>query len=168
MTTVTRRIVKPASSAADGGTYSDSVGSNNKSPSSESERDERNKDDERDSDDDKETRLTLMEEVLLLGLKDREVRSPAVEPSTPTACLFHPGLHFILERLHLVGFTRLHSGRVELSWSHRTGEDRHAPSDIGQSKNNPSRRHRHRRRPTRRVPPTHQRNSAGRNSTELD
>ena len=33
----------------------------------------RNQDEGRDNDDDKETRLTLMEEVLLLGLKDREV-----------------------------------------------------------------------------------------------
>lgn len=39
----------------------------------QSRRDEQDDDDKGDS---KETRLTLMEEVLLLGLKDREVRAP--------------------------------------------------------------------------------------------
>ena len=61
MTTVTRRIVRTTSS--------DSASSNvdtNKS-------DDRDKAVGRDMDDDKETRLTLMEEVLLLGLKDQEV-----------------------------------------------------------------------------------------------
>ena len=71
MTTVTRRIVKPTSPSS-GGTYSESA-SNNISHSEQNDREDRNKDDERDNDDDKETRLTLMEEVLLLGLKDREV-----------------------------------------------------------------------------------------------
>jgi len=65
MTTVTRRVVKPASSSTSA-TYSETA-SNNILQSDTNERDER------DSDDDKETRLTLMEEVLLLGLKDREV-----------------------------------------------------------------------------------------------
>jgi hypothetical protein len=73
MTTITRRIVKPASSNS-GGTYSESA-SNNTFQSNQNEYDDRDKDDERDNDDDKETRLTLMEEVLLLGLKDREVCS---------------------------------------------------------------------------------------------
>ena len=155
MTTVTRRIVKPASSTADGGTYSESIGSANQSPTSDSERDARNKDDERDSDDDKETRLTLMEEVLLLGLKDREVRSLACRrPSNlRITYLLLLGLHLILERLHLVGLARLHSGRVEFPRPHRTGEDRHASSNVGQPKDHPSRRHRHRRRSTRRVSP---------------
>jgi Golgi phosphoprotein 3 len=71
MTTVTRRIVKPTSSSS-GGTYSESA-SSNVLQSEENDRDHRDKDDERDNDDDKDTRLTLMEEVLLLGLKDREV-----------------------------------------------------------------------------------------------
>jgi Golgi phosphoprotein 3 len=65
MTTVTRRVVKPASSSTSA-TYSETA-SNNILQSDTNDRDER------DSDDDKETRLTLMEEVLLLGLKDREV-----------------------------------------------------------------------------------------------
>jgi len=64
MTTLTHRV-KPASSSTSA-TYSETA-SNNILQSDTNERDER------DSDDDKETRLTLMEEVLLLGLKDREV-----------------------------------------------------------------------------------------------
>jgi Golgi phosphoprotein 3 len=72
MTTITRRIVKPTSTSGTGGTYSESA-SNNTFPSSSNDHNDREKDDERDTDDDKETRLTLMEEVLLLGLKDREV-----------------------------------------------------------------------------------------------
>jgi hypothetical protein len=71
MTTITRR--KPAlyQSTNGAGAHIDSASSNLTS-SNIDERDDR--DDERDNDDDKETRLTLMEEVLLLGLKDREVR----------------------------------------------------------------------------------------------
>jgi len=60
MTTIKRRNVQAAASSTH-----DEVDDS-------SERRTRNDDDERDSDDDKETRLTLMEEVLLLGLKDRE------------------------------------------------------------------------------------------------
>jgi len=72
MTTITRR--KPASSSAanSGGAYNDSA-STNISQLNQNDRDDRDRDDQRDNDDDKETRLTLMEEVLLLGLKDREV-----------------------------------------------------------------------------------------------
>jgi len=70
MTTITRR--KPATNS--GGTYSDAA-SSGISPSHQNDREDRDRDDERENDDDKETRLTLMEEVLLLGLKDREVRS---------------------------------------------------------------------------------------------
>ncbi|CAF4549396.1 unnamed protein product, partial [Rotaria magnacalcarata] len=71
MTTVIRRNVRPTASNT-GSAYSDSASSNT-FQSNQSERDDRDKVDERDSDDDnKETRLTLMEEVLLLGLKDRE------------------------------------------------------------------------------------------------
>jgi Golgi phosphoprotein 3 len=69
MTTITRR--KPASTNS-GAAYTDSA-SNNLSQSNQNDRDDRDRDDDRDNDDDKETRLTLMEEVLLLGLKDREV-----------------------------------------------------------------------------------------------
>lgn len=70
MTTITRR--KPASSTAttNAATYSDSASNNLSDVNDHLDRD---KDDERENDDDKETRLTLMEEVLLLGLKDREV-----------------------------------------------------------------------------------------------
>lgn len=69
MTTITRRkpVVSSTGAGASGG-YSESA-TNNVSASNNSDRE-----DERDQDDDKETRLTLMEEVLLLGLKDREVR----------------------------------------------------------------------------------------------
>ncbi|CAF2861187.1 unnamed protein product [Rotaria sp. Silwood2] len=66
MTTLTKRNVRATSS-----TYGNSA-SNNTFESNPNEHDDRDKDDERDSDDDKETRLTLLEEVLLLGLKDRE------------------------------------------------------------------------------------------------
>jgi Golgi phosphoprotein 3 len=68
MTTITRR--KPPSTNS-GGTYSESASNS----IVQSNPDDRDKDAERDNDDDddKETRLTLMEEVLLLGLKDREV-----------------------------------------------------------------------------------------------
>jgi hypothetical protein len=67
ITKITRRVVKPASSSTS------ETASGNILQSNTNDRDDRDKDDERDSDDDKETRLTLMEEVLLLGLKDREV-----------------------------------------------------------------------------------------------
>ena len=42
-------------------------------PGEEDEEQRRGEDEENDQGDSKETRLTLMEEVLLLGLKDREV-----------------------------------------------------------------------------------------------
>lgn len=71
MTTITRRNVRPPTSNS-GGAYSDSASSATYQ-NNEDERDNHARDDERDSDDDKDTRLTLMEEVLLLGLKDREV-----------------------------------------------------------------------------------------------
>lgn len=71
MTTITRRNVKAMSSNS-GGTYSEST-TDGGFNSHENEHDVRDNDDERDNEDDKETRLTLMEEVLLLGLKDREV-----------------------------------------------------------------------------------------------
>uniref|UniRef100_A0A8C5K3E0 Uncharacterized protein n=1 Tax=Jaculus jaculus TaxID=51337 RepID=A0A8C5K3E0_JACJA len=50
----------------------------------QSRRDEQDDDDKGDS---KETRLTLMEEVLLLGLKDREVRWARAG----RGCFFRPG-----------------------------------------------------------------------------
>ena len=69
MTTVKRRNVPAAASS-----NHDETDSSAHYRSDSSERRARKDDDERDSDDDKDTRLTLMEEVLLLGLKDREVR----------------------------------------------------------------------------------------------
>lgn len=68
MTTVKRRNVQAAASS----TGDDADGSAHYRSDSSERRSKRDDDDERDSDDDKETRLTLMEEVLLLGLKDRE------------------------------------------------------------------------------------------------
>jgi len=57
-----RNVAMPAATAA------------NRGEDEEDDRDERMKGAEEDDDhDSKETRLTLMEEVLLLGLKDREV-----------------------------------------------------------------------------------------------
>jgi hypothetical protein len=47
-------------------------------------------------DDSRERRMTLMEEALLLGLKDREVRAS----HTLCALVMCAGVHIILERLH--------------------------------------------------------------------
>lgn len=71
MTTVTRRTVRQTATNSSG-----TLAESSTNQSNWNDWDEVNKTtDERDSDDDdKETRLTLMEEVLLLGLKDREVR----------------------------------------------------------------------------------------------
>lgn len=76
MTTIKRRNVQAAASSTH-----DEVDDS-------SERRTRNDDDERDSDDDKETRLTLMEEVLLLGLKDREVKT--LQTSRVVVVIFSP------------------------------------------------------------------------------
>lgn len=54
----------------------------------QSRRDEQDDDDKGDS---KETRLTLMEEVLLLGLKDREVRAPRPRPGWQPGWQRDPG-----------------------------------------------------------------------------
>lgn len=72
MTTITRRKPVSTSTTGSSGAYTESA-SNSIPQSNQNDRDDRDRDDERDNDDDKETRLTLMEEVLLLGLKDREV-----------------------------------------------------------------------------------------------
>ena len=92
MTTVTRRIVKPTSSNPSG-TYSESA-SNSVFQSYD---DDRNKDDNCEDDDDKETRLTLMEEVLLLGLKDREVSSNKIDNLKEIFSSSFSGLYIILE-----------------------------------------------------------------------
>lgn len=53
---------------------------------------ERKRDSEEEEDDDKQTRLTLMEEVLLLGLKDKEVSVTgfleAFFCQSPNKCLY--------------------------------------------------------------------------------
>ena len=91
MTTITQRK-RPTNTA---GAYSDSA-SNSASQSNPNDRDDRERDDDRDNDDDKETRLTLMEEVLLLGLKDREVGSLLV---LSDGCVHHRA------RVSLQGYT---------------------------------------------------------------
>lgn len=74
MTTLKKRTVRPPTSNTEG-TYSGSA-SSNQFQDNRRDSDDRKGDNEREEeDDDKEARLTLMEEVLLLGLKDREVRS---------------------------------------------------------------------------------------------
>ena len=94
MTTITRR--KPASSSTtnSGGTYSD-LASNSISQSNQNDRESRDRDDEGENDDEKETRLTLVEEVLLLGLKDREVRYRPYSPIDIDNLFI--GLHIVLE-----------------------------------------------------------------------
>ncbi|CAF1202998.1 unnamed protein product [Adineta ricciae] len=71
MSSLTRRPIRAPATSDSSGTYTESA-SNNYNESNAHHRATGNKDDEQDSDGDKETRLTLMEEVLLLGLKDRE------------------------------------------------------------------------------------------------
>lgn len=97
MTTVTRRVVRATGSDTDG--RSTESASNNQYQSTRRDSDDRRRDDERDGDDDdKEARLTLMEEVLLLGLKDREVRSIEIFLINWICCLFSfVGLYIILE-----------------------------------------------------------------------
>lgn len=68
-----RRAVKPRENGAEGGSTG---GLNANTPDDNQDPNESNRDheDNVDDGDSKETRLTLMEEVLLLGLKDKEVR----------------------------------------------------------------------------------------------
>lgn len=56
------------------------------SPGEEEHEPRRDEQDDDDGGDAKETRLTLMEEVLLLGLKDREVNSHTHFLSSGSAC----------------------------------------------------------------------------------
>lgn len=83
-----RRVVNSASSSSSGfhdgasdASYADKAQSNDSSFSGK----DQNSNPTLDEESDKETRLTLMEEVLLLGLKDKEVRY---------RCNFFPGLRF--------------------------------------------------------------------------
>lgn len=78
--------------------------------------------------DSKETRLTLMEEVLLLGLKDKEVNNLKLtiyyrgELSDVIVSL---GVYFILERLHIQRPKRMHPYRIRSARSRRTRTCRH-------------------------------------------
>ena len=72
MTTITRRKLASSLATNSSGMYNESA-TISSSQSNQDDHDDRNKADELDNIDDKEARLTLMEEVLLLGLKDREV-----------------------------------------------------------------------------------------------
>ena len=114
MTTITRRIVKPVatSSNSDGGTYYGDSASSQILSSVASERGNRVDDDDRDSDDDKETRLTLMEEVLLLGLKDREV---CWLTATITSWYFQ-NLSFPTRATHPFGMIASHQDYVAVFW----------------------------------------------------
>lgn len=86
MTTLRKRPVDPTSSKSEG-TYSEST-SSNQFQSNDRDSDDRHRDEE-ENDDDKDTRLTLMEEVLLLGLKDREVCSMKIFLITIRIFSFH-------------------------------------------------------------------------------
>lgn len=55
----------------------------------------------------KQPKLTLMEEVLLLGLKDREVRHTRFS-CFPRLFIDVPGLSIVLERQHLLHTSRLY------------------------------------------------------------
>jgi len=57
----------------------------------------------------KQPKLTLMEEVLLLGLKDKQVNSHRRLPETHRSDTIATGISIILERQHLVRSPRLHS-----------------------------------------------------------
>ncbi|CAF0904032.1 unnamed protein product [Adineta steineri] len=73
MSQLTRRPRPAATSTTNNsGTVNDSASDGMSQLTQRSNQNDQDRDDERDNDDDKETRLTLMEEVLLLGLKDRE------------------------------------------------------------------------------------------------
>lgn len=71
-----RRAVKTRDNGAEGG----AAGLNANTPDDDNDLNNSNKDQEDNVDDgdSKQTRLTLMEEVLLLGLKDKEVNSCGV------------------------------------------------------------------------------------------
>lgn len=86
----------------------------------------------------KQPKLTLMEEVLLLGLKDKQVRRPlALLPDLllRSCCsasgtyimisidvLRLSGLSFFLERQHILCTPRLHCHRTGLPWPHQHAE----------------------------------------------
>ena len=59
----------------------------------------------------KQPKLTLMEEILLLGLKDKQVSTWCCATRLGYSYL-GPGLPIVLERQHIICPTRLHSHRV--------------------------------------------------------
>lgn len=62
--------------------------------------------------------LTLMEEVLLLGLKDKQVSLvfPTIRGIFRLMRLYMIGLSKLLERQHLLYATRLHPDGVGVAW----------------------------------------------------
>lgn len=66
----------------------------------------------------KQPKLTLMEEVLLMGLKDKQVQNSPQEilrkGLVGSQEVIHTGLPFILERQHILRSTRLHRHRARL------------------------------------------------------
>lgn len=77
-------------------------------PEDEGRRDEPDEDEKGDS---KETRLTLMEEVLLLGLKDREVRLGALSRGWLTGYRLFGGLWRLL-----MGKGNVSGARARVGW----------------------------------------------------
>ena len=77
----------------------------------------------------KQPKLTLMEEVLLLGLKDKQVGAVVVsiDPRGGSRALFvrmtdpsgNAGLPLLLERQHLVRSARLHRARARFPGAHQ-------------------------------------------------
>ena len=87
--------------------------------------------DPRDLDTDQEEsgrlpRLTIMEEVLLLGLKDKHVRVPPCSSTPP--CSSPAGLSLVLERQHLVCPARVHPRRARPPPSHSARQG-HQPQE---------------------------------------
>ena len=89
----------------------------------------------------KETRLTLMEEILLLGLKDREVWA-LFNGSTSNVCrvkvswifIAFLGLYFVLEWLYFGRTTWLHFNRVRNTRSDWLGKDGNETKRFAKSK----------------------------------
>jgi hypothetical protein len=69
-------------------------------------------------------KLTLMEEVLLLGLKDKQVRSHArcICTRLERARCCYPGLSVILERQHFLHPQRLHIDRTGIAATDSHGQ----------------------------------------------
>ena len=73
----------------------------------------------------KQPKLTLMEEVLLMGLKDKQVRADANVSNCAYCQLTQssdPGLSLFLERQHIVRSTRMHCHRAGISRSREHAE----------------------------------------------